>query len=308
MPADEKSEATKALERQAVELAPVLSTLPPGTQVCFIQDGDQIVLYNVNKAFELSKGREPAATIDVAEQAKQIAPRSDPPPADKMLIDPDHALTVDLSYPVLVLESTGAIIDGWHRIYRASQLGIAELPAVVISAGEEQTIRIDPGRPGEPARMNGEISVRPATVDDAEGLADLRYRFAEETNRKGEQSYGDFVAHFGAYFEAALASGRWHAVVAERDGTLLGHAYLQLIDKLPVPGRPHRRMGYVTNVYVEPDLRNAGTGAEIMSEIVRLGREMQLESLILWPTPRSVPFYQRLGFDSTDALELDFQT
>lgn len=146
MVADGKSKATVALERQAEELAPVLATLPPGTQVCFIQEGEEVVLYNVNTAFELTEGREPTAVIDVAEQAKQIAPRSDPPPEDKMLIDPDHALTVDLSYPVLLLESSGTIIDGWHRIYRASQLGVAELPAVVITAGEEQIIRIDPGR------------------------------------------------------------------------------------------------------------------------------------------------------------------
>jgi hypothetical protein len=151
MAADGKSDATVALERQAQELAPVLATLPPGTQVCFIQDGDEVVLYNVNTAFELTKGREPSAVVDVAEQAKQIAPRSDPPPQDKMLIDPDHALTVDLSYPVLLLESSGTIIDGWHRIYRASQLGMAQLGAVVITAEEEPIIRIDPGRAPSPA-------------------------------------------------------------------------------------------------------------------------------------------------------------
>lgn len=149
MAADGESEETAALKRQAVAMAPVLATLPPGTQVCFIQEGDRLLLYNVNTAFELTSGREPAAVINVAEQAKQIAPRSDPPPEDKMLIDPEHALDVDLSYPVLLLETSdvsgGRIIDGWHRIYRASQLGIAELPAVVITAEEEPLIRIDPG-------------------------------------------------------------------------------------------------------------------------------------------------------------------
>jgi hypothetical protein len=35
------------------------------------------------------------------------------------------------------------VIDGWHRIYRAAQLGIEELPAIVISAEEEALIRID---------------------------------------------------------------------------------------------------------------------------------------------------------------------
>lgn len=152
------------------------------------------------------------------------------------------------------------------------------------------------------------FTVRSATADDAVALAGLRFQFAEETDRRGPQSFEDFVAHFSRYLTAALASGRWRAVVADMDGTVVGHAYLELMDKLPVPGRPYRQMGYVTNVYVRPDLRNAGLGARIVAEIVRLGEEMGLESLVLWPTPRSVPFYRRMGFEPADAVELEFRT
>jgi N-acetylglutamate synthase-like GNAT family acetyltransferase len=151
-----------------------------------------------------------------------------------------------------------------------------------------------------------EIVVRRATADDAEALADLRFRFAVESNRRGDQSYEDFVAHFSTYFRDTLASGRWLAVVAECEGRVVGHAYLETMDKLPVPGRPARRMGYVTNVYVEPDLRDGGVGTQVLQEVIRLGREMALESLVLWPTSRSIPFYRRAGFEPTDALELDF--
>lgn len=148
---DEHRETVDLRERMEM-LAPALRTLPPGTHVCFIQDGDDLLLYNVTRAFELIGGREPTAVINVAERAKLIHARSSGPLLeDKIQIDPDHALTVDLSYPVLLLEcldevdgSRGRVIDGWHRIYRASQLGIAELPAVVITADEESIIRIDP--------------------------------------------------------------------------------------------------------------------------------------------------------------------
>jgi hypothetical protein len=149
---DENQEAVALQERMA-RMAPALRTLPPGTHVCFIQNGDELLLYNVDRALELTEGREPTAVIDVAERAKLIQPRdSGPPPEDKAQIDPDHALSVDLSYPILLLESLdeidgsrGRVIDGWHRIYRAAQLGIPELPAVVITADEEPIIRIDPG-------------------------------------------------------------------------------------------------------------------------------------------------------------------
>lgn len=310
MERDSESGETAELKRRMVETAPILGTLPAGTQVAFIQEGDEILLYNINRALELTEGRPPAATVNVVREAEQIAPRSSNPPDDKMLIDREHALTVDLSYPVLLLETFDQsghrqerIIDGWHRIYKAALLGIAELPAIVITADEEPFIRIAPDLNAEPGAV---MDVRLATAEDAEALANLRFRFAEESNRRGNQSLEDFVAHFSEYFRNALGSGRWHAVVAENDGMIVGHAYLEIVDKLPVPGRSNRRLGYVTNVYVEPALRNGGVGARIVEKIVGLGRDMGLESLVLWPTPRSVPFYVRHGFEQTDALELEF--
>lgn len=145
------SEGAEDHNARMAALAPALRKLPPGTHVAFVQEGEEILLYNVTKAFELTAGREPSAVVNVAERAKMIHLRAaGPPPDDKAEIDPEHAQTVDIAYPVLMLESAtevdgspGRVIDGWHRIYRAAQLGIEELPAIVISAEEEALIRID---------------------------------------------------------------------------------------------------------------------------------------------------------------------
>ena len=150
---DHGSQEARDLQERMAALAPVLRTLPPGTQVAFIQEGDELHLYNITRAFTLFAGRAPTATIDVAERAKRIQPRDAAAPADdKALIDPDHAATVDLSYPLMLLESRnemdgspGRVIDGWHRIYQAAQLGIAELPAIVITPEDEALIQIEPG-------------------------------------------------------------------------------------------------------------------------------------------------------------------
>ncbi len=151
---DRGSEEAVSLKERMEEIAllPALRTLPKGTQVACIQEGDDLYLYNISKALEFFAGRPATTSIDVAEQVKQVQPRdADSPPEDKALIDPDHAATVDLTYPVMLLESRsatdggqGRVIDGWHRIYRAAQLGIADLPAVVITAEEEALIRIEP--------------------------------------------------------------------------------------------------------------------------------------------------------------------
>jgi hypothetical protein len=141
-----------SIQERMEQIAPLLRMLPPGTQVACVQDGEELLLYNINKAFELFAGRPATTTIDVMERAKLIQPRdTERPSDDTALIDPRHAATVDLSYPVMLLESRlemdgrqGRVIDGWHRIYRAAQLGIAELPAIVITAEDEALIRIDP--------------------------------------------------------------------------------------------------------------------------------------------------------------------
>lgn len=149
---DGGSEEAISLKERMEEIAPMLRTLPKGTQVACIQEGDDLYLYNISRALDLFAGRPATTSIDVTEHVKQVQPRDwDSQPEDKALIDPDHAATVDLTYPVMLLESRsamdggqGRVIDGWHRIYRAAQLGIADLPAVVITAEEEALIRIEP--------------------------------------------------------------------------------------------------------------------------------------------------------------------
>ncbi|MCP6725838.1 GNAT family N-acetyltransferase, partial [Klebsiella pneumoniae] len=59
------------------------------------------------------------------------------------------------------------------------------------------------------------------------------------------------------------------------------------------------------NVYTRPEYRNRGFGSQLMEQVIAWAKAQQLEFLMLWPSDRSVPYYQRLGFDSPDeALEL----
>ncbi|SDC25328.1 hypothetical protein [Actinokineospora iranica] len=62
-------------------------------------------------------------------------------------IDPDHAMTRDLSLPLLIAPlpigqgSVHVLIDGWHRVYRALSEGLTDLPAYVLTAATEQAAR-----------------------------------------------------------------------------------------------------------------------------------------------------------------------
>ncbi|MCG8914895.1 hypothetical protein L6E12_03710 [Actinokineospora sp. PR83] len=62
--------------------------------------------------------------------------------------DKDYAMTTDLSDPVIVatlVDKEGVasplFIDGTHRLYRAFQEGVEELPAYVLTAEETEMVR-----------------------------------------------------------------------------------------------------------------------------------------------------------------------
>jgi GNAT superfamily N-acetyltransferase len=63
--------------------------------------------------------------------------------------------------------------------------------------------------------------------------------------------------------------------------------------------------GYVGNVFVVPERRNDGIGRALMEEIVSWAASNGLAHLRLAPSPRSVTFYERLGYRPGSVVEVD---
>jgi GNAT superfamily N-acetyltransferase len=49
-------------------------------------------------------------------------------------------------------------------------------------------------------------------------------------------------------------------------------------------------------MYVEPDRRDAGLGRELLEAALAFARARNVDGVVLWPSPRSRPFYARAGF------------
>jgi GNAT superfamily N-acetyltransferase len=167
--------------------------------------------------------------------------------------------------------------------------------------------------PTPPALPAG-LTIRKGTAADAAELARLRWDHCAEEGETGGHDLAAFTAEFDAFLPAALRSGRWTVWVAEIDGSLVAHVYIQRITKVPRPGRPERsaepsaRWGYVSAVYAAPHVRNRGVGSALLRRVIEWAREEPLQLLLLWPSERSVPFYARAGFvPSPEAVELDLE-
>jgi len=103
-------------------------------------------------------------------------------------------------------------------------------------------------------------------------------------------------------FEARMAG--WLAGEGERRTTWLavldeapvGMASLFEYRRMPRPGLPDSRWGYVSNMFVREDLRNRGIGAALLVTIIELADERCYARLALSPSARSRAFYLRAGF------------
>ena len=146
--------------------------------------------------------------------------------------------------------------------------------------------------------------IRQATVQDAQALARLRWDFSDQTGQRFET----FAHEFDVFLQQALTSSQWTIWVAEDRGKLQANIYIQLVQKVPRPGRPLAYWGYVTNVYVEPFARNHGIGSQMLRTIRQWAQSQHIEFFVVWPSEESVWFYRRNGFvPNEEILECEIE-
>lgn len=141
--------------------------------------------------------------------------------------------------------------------------------------------------------------IRPATDEDTDELARLRWEFRIESGTPATRTYETFVEEFRAFARDAFADGAsWRAWVADDDGRLVGCAWLRLIERVPHPNKTldERPIAYVTNMFVLASHRNTGLGRALLDRALDFAREREVDGVVLWPSDRSRPFYERAGF------------
>jgi GNAT superfamily N-acetyltransferase len=148
------------------------------------------------------------------------------------------------------------------------------------------------------------IEIRPASAEDVERLAELRWEF-RAGRAPATEGRDAFVARCAAWMRAALTDGRrWRAWAATTEGTIVGQVWVQTIEKMPNPTTELERLAYVSNLFVQPSFRG-GTGARLLEAAVAWARLNECDRAVLWPSARSVTLYERHGFTHRgDVMEL----
>ena len=155
------------------------------------------------------------------------------------------------------------------------------------------------------AENQANIEVRTASVSDAPILARLRYELRTRKDRNVETEE-QFIQRCTAWIEQRLGNDHaWKCWIAESTEMLVGSVWVQVVEKIPNPSSEPEHYVYLTNFYVREEFRSKGIGSMLLTAVLTWAVSENTQSIILWPTDRSRPFYERHGFsESRNLMEL----
>ncbi|MBU9720127.1 MULTISPECIES: GNAT family N-acetyltransferase [Bacillaceae] len=142
------------------------------------------------------------------------------------------------------------------------------------------------------------MNIRLAEEKDIEQLIKMRWDNTIEfdVSKEGED-YEKFATECYIFLQKALNSSEWFIWIAEDEtGEISSHIYVELIHKVPRPGRITKPFAYMTNVYTKPESRNAGVGSELLSSINSWIKVNEYEFVIVWPSEDAENYYRKNGY------------
>ncbi|RHW41478.1 N-acetyltransferase [Neobacillus notoginsengisoli] len=142
------------------------------------------------------------------------------------------------------------------------------------------------------------MQIRLAETKDIEQLIKMRWDFTLEDYPSAQEKsdYHSFTMECKNFLEQAISSGQWFIWVAEEGEQLVSHIYIELIQKVPRPGRVTAPFAYMTNVYTVKEYRGKGIGSKLISVVNDWVKENKYEFIIVWLSEDGVRFYERNGY------------
>jgi len=143
-------------------------------------------------------------------------------------------------------------------------------------------------------------TIRRAVLEDASGLARLRWLWRTVEREEYGLSASDFDTAFTRWWSTRTSSHI--AYIAEHAGVAVGMAWLAVFDRMPQPRQLERLAGNVQSVFVLDEYRNRGTGRALVQAVITEAKTRGLGYLIVHPSVRAYPLYERLGFTETNTI------
>jgi GNAT superfamily N-acetyltransferase len=140
--------------------------------------------------------------------------------------------------------------------------------------------------------------IRIAGIDDGPALAGLRRSWTVEQHGPVEDD--GFEVRFLDWYEGEF--DRRVSWLAEVDGAPVGMMNLAVCDRMPQPGRDAGTWGYLANAFVLAAYRGRGIGSLLLRALLAHADGEGYVRVVLRPSQRALPFYERLGFRPDEGL------
>jgi GNAT superfamily N-acetyltransferase len=134
-----------------------------------------------------------------------------------------------------------------------------------------------------------DVVVRVADAADIGAIASLRSQWSA-----GAATDPDFSTRMAAWL--AVEGDRRTTWLATLGDLPVGMASVFEYRRMPRPGHPDSRWGYVGNMFVREDVRNRGIGSVLLTAMITAADERCYVRLVLSPSARALPFFRRAGF------------
>ncbi|MFA1821869.1 GNAT family N-acetyltransferase [Virgibacillus oceani] len=144
------------------------------------------------------------------------------------------------------------------------------------------------------------MEIRLTNRGDIDQLIKMRWDFTLEDEDYGdlvkEKDYEKFRDECQHFLLKAIQSNDWFIWIAEHNRKIVSHIYVELIQKVPRPGRISYPFAFMTNVYTVTEMRGKGIGSQLIAKVNEWSEEQKNEFIIVWPSETSIDFYKRNGY------------
>lgn len=137
----------------------------------------------------------------------------------------------------------------------------------------------------------GEIKLRMACLDDAEGIVNVYRPYVLETTITFEYDVPS-VEEYRQRIKNVLV--KYPFLIAEMDGEIVGFSYASAFK-----GRAAYDWSVETSIYVSMDCKRLGIGKMLytkLEEILKLMNIQNMNACITYPNPKSKAFHEAMGF------------
>lgn len=150
-----------------------------------------------------------------------------------------------------------------------------------------------------------DLILRQAGEQDYAQLAEMKWLHCQEDDADyGESNLaGVDRAAFTEAFVAFLRNQTAYRIFVACYGNRVASAmFAAIIPKVPKPNRKSESIAYLTSVYTRKEYRGQKIGTKLLGYIKQQLMQQACELLFVWPSERSVPWYERNGFFKENEL------